>query len=152
MKMEYLFTCPHSIKTSQKIQLLLHTSDTIFAEPDFFCINYGTNGALVRIQTAFSALEFEKYYFTQCPFMEPIEDDIVASFSDEDHVLGCEWEVRQRGQDFLIDFAGDAVFRILHRALSVAPELSICDNSHYEKSDHEAKNNAKNERESVHNR
>lgn len=98
----------------QILLFISYTSDTIFAKSDFFAVENILDGLLIIAQCGISTLELEEDDLSEPSLGEPIEDEIVASLPDEDHILRCVWEVRKCRKYFLIEFSKNLILRSSH--------------------------------------
>lgn len=105
----YILNCP-------KKQILFFISDTIdaiFRKSYSSVIYHLLDGSFIFVQNWFSTLEFEKYYLPKGSFWESIEDDIITSFSDKNHIFWGVWKIRKCWKYFFIYFTEDTTSRSL---------------------------------------
>ena len=93
----------------QILLFISYTSDTIFAKSDFFAVENILDGLLIIAQCGISTLELEEDDLSEPSLGETVEDEIVASLPDEDHILWCVWEVRKSRKYFLIEFSKNLI-------------------------------------------
>ncbi len=118
---EWIIRCEFSILEHtpffDNFQILLfisYTSDTIFAESYFFAVENFLDHFLIGAQCGITTLEFEEDDIPESSLGETIEDDVVASLPDEDHILRCIGKVRKCRKNLLIEFSEDLILRSSH--------------------------------------
>lgn len=107
-------------------------------------------GFFIGIHHCIAALELEEYYLTETSLWESVEYDIVASLPDEDHILGCVWEVRKGWEYLLIDLSKYAIARTLDCRLAYFSVFVCCDDAHDKNPDNESDKSSEYESQWVH--
>jgi hypothetical protein len=104
----------------------------------------------IGIHHGVPAFELQEYDLSQSSLRESIEYDIVATLPDEDHILRCVWEVRECGEDLLIDFTEYAIARSFYCVLSDSLVFMERHDPHDKNPDHESDKSTENENKRIH--
>lgn len=92
-----------------RLFLISKAIDTIFTESHSFSIEDSFDGFFIIAQCCIATLQLEKYDFSKSSLRKSIEDDVVSSLPDEDHIFRCIGKIWKYGENLLIEFTDDLI-------------------------------------------